>query len=310
MRYLPLLLLLLTSCVGANTSNDVSDDSSDTLATRRFELPRTSLQDIKTREELDHYIAHYWDSFDFAAGESVEEYNINDIYSAFAQYVLIIPRNDADSLLRALIRRTEQSREVLDLFAEVAHDVLYDPNAPTRNDEYYIPVLETLIDSKLLDQYDKIVPENELHIVLQNRIGHIANDFDYTLADGHHHTLHTLRADYTILLFNNPGCEMCRDIIDGIDTSEVINTLAKSHDIKIVALYPDEDITAWRAYLPTMPQGWICGYDKELRLTSERLYDLKAIPSLYLLDRDKRVIIKDGASVRQLEEALLYHTQK
>ena len=74
--------------------------------------------------------------------------------------------------------------------------------------------------------------------------------------------------------------------------------------------YPDEDIEAWRNYLHTMPRGWICGYDKELRLTSERLYDLKAIPSLYLLDSTKRVIIKDGSSVAQLEQALYNLTQR
>ena len=315
MRYLTLLISLLALSIGCashatkSSDNDIDNDA-DTIATRRFVPSEITLQDIKTRDQLDDYIAHYWDTFPFAEGESIEEYNTNDIYAAFAQYVLIIPRSEADSLLRHLMLRAEASREALDLFAEVAHDVLYDPNAPTRNDEYYIPVLETLVESELLDEYDKIVPQRELHIVYQNRLGHIANDFTMTLADDTHLTLHSLKADYTILLFNNPGCEMCREIIDGIEGSELIKSLSRDHNIKIVALYPDEDITAWRDYLPTMPQSWICGYDKELRLTSERLYDLKAIPSLYLLDRNKRVIIKDGSSLKQLEEALMLLTKK
>jgi hypothetical protein len=33
---------------------------------------------------------------------------------------------------------------------------------------------------------------------------------------------------------------------------------------------------------------------------------LQAIPSLYLLDSDKRVIIKDGTSVAQIENAIAY----
>ena len=41
--------------------------------------------------------------------------------------------------------------------------------------------------------------------------------------------------------------------------------------------------------------------DKELRLTNDKLYDLKAIPSLYLLDREKHVLIKDGTNVEHLE---------
>ena len=313
MRYLSLLLLLLVGCLSTpqrnNATDNSNDDGLDTMP-RRLELPFSSLGDITSREQLQHCIAHYWDDLDFKAGSAIEEYNRDDLYAAFAQYVLIIPRNEADSLLRSLIQRAEQSREVLDLFSEMARDVLYDPNAPTRNDEYYIPVLEALLDSELLDEYDRIIPQTELHTVLQNRLGHIANDFDYTLANGHHHTLHSLRADYTILLFNNPGCEMCKSIIEQIEASELIKTLSRSHDIKILAIYPDEDIEAWRNYLQTMPRGWICGYDKELRLTSERLYDLKAIPSLYLLDSDKRVLIKDGSSVAQLEQALHTLTQR
>jgi hypothetical protein len=103
---------------------------------------------------------------------------------------------------------------------------------------------------------------------------------------------------------------MCREIIDGITASELILALSQRLDIAIVALYPDEDIDAWRNYLPSMPKDWICAYDKELRLTSERLYDLKAIPALYLLDAQKRVIIKDGASVPQLEETLYNLTHR
>ncbi len=39
------------------------------------------------------------------------------------------------------------------------------------------------------------------------------------------------------------------------------------------------------------------------RLTREQVYDLKAMPTLYLLDAEKRVILKD-ASFEQVEERL------
>lgn len=47
--------------------------------------------------------------------------------------------------------------------------------------------------------------------------------------------------------------------------------------------------------------------DKRLRrgakITERQLYDLKAMPTLYLLDKDKRVILKD-APVEQIEQWL------
>lgn len=313
MRYLALLLLLLVGCGGQSTKSTEDTALSTELepcaeGTRRFKRPAERLTDLKTPEQLEEYIAHYWDDFDFECGERVSEYDEVDTYSAFAAYVMIIPREQADSLLRNLIHRAEHSREVLDFFAEMAHEVLNDPNSPTRNDEYYIPILETLLESDLLDEFDKIVPQRDLKMARQNGIGTIANDLKYTLLSGATHTLHSLKADFTILLFNNPGCEMCATIIDEISHSEVISALSNELKITTLAVYPDEDLEAWRNYLPNMPQGWICAYDRGMMITQQESYDLKAIPSLYLLDRDKRVLIKDGASVEQLEQVLLYAT--
>lgn len=308
MRLLALFLLLLVGCAGQPTKSTTESNEPCAEGTRRFKRPVESLTQIQSREQLEEYIAHYWDDFDFECGERVSEYDEVDTYSAFAAYVMIIPREQADSLLRNLIRRAEQSREVLDFFAEMAHEVLNDPNSPTRNDEYYIPILETLLESDLLDEFDKIVPQRDLKMARQNGIGTIANDLKYTLLSGATHSLHSLKADFTILLFNNPGCEMCATIIDEISHSEVISALSNELNIKTLAVYPDEDLEAWRNYLPNMPQGWICAYDRGMMITQQESYDLKAIPSLYLLDRDKRVLIKDGASVEQLEQVLLYAT--
>ena len=46
--------------------------------------------------------------------------------------------------------------------------------------------------------------------------------------------------------------------------------------------------------------GWIDAYDAEQTILNQNLYDLKAIPTLYLLDKDKKVLLKD-ASVGQIE---------
>ena len=38
--------------------------------------------------------------------------------------------------------------------------------------------------------------------------------------------------------------------------------------------------------------------------THQRLYDLKAIPSLYLLDKRKHVLVKDGVSIADIEQII------
>ena len=66
-----------------------------------------------------------------------------------------------------------------------------------------------------------------------------------------------------------------------------------SHHAHYFNIYPDSDLEEWLAHLNGMPAGWVHGYDKGMEITQKRLYDIKAIPTIYLLDRDKNVILKD-----------------
>ena len=53
-----------------------------------------------------------------------------------------------------------------------------------------------------------------------------------------------------------------------------------------------------------MPSRWIVGYDEGMKITETKSYDLRAIPSLYLLDSTKRVLIKDGVDVAHVENVI------
>ncbi len=305
-----LTLLLLVVAVSCGMQNKASKEHSSSEASSIEPVRRTlkrSVEDIatlSTRAEYEDMIARYWDDFDFECGERIVEYDTVDIIYAMSDYVALIPHNKADSLLKSLMFRASRSRPVLDFFSMVAETVLHDPNSPMRNDEYYIPILEALVESPLLDEYDRLIPAYDLDMISKNRIGTTATDFTYTLSDGRTGTLHGIKADYTILMFSNPGCPMCTEICAKLVASPLINELSEMGRIKTLSVYPDTDLEAWRNYLTQMPHQWINAYDKGTIITVERLYNLNAIPSLYLLDKDKRVIIKDGVSVEQIENVI------
>ena len=73
--------------------------------------------------------------------------------------------------------------------------------------------------------------------------------------------------------------------------------------MKVLAVYPDADLKEWRRWLPENPSWWISAYDRGEKIRNGELYDLKAIPTIYLLDHDKRVILKDPTP-EVLEEVL------
>ena len=186
-------------------------------------------------------------------------------------------------------------------FAMLAEQVLYDPNSPLRSDELYIPVLQAQVESEWLDKYEKLSPQYNLDLALQNRIGRPANDFRYTTSTGRTGSLYGIKAKYTLIFFNNPGCTMCKTIREAICSSQLLTEMISSGQMKVLALYPDELLDEWHAYKEHIPSTWINSYDKGTVIRKKNLYDLKAIPALYLLDSAKRVLIKDSTDVGYVE---------
>ena len=84
------------------------------------------------------------------------------------------------------------------------------------------------------------------------------------------------------------------NIINVLKGEPTIAQLIADGRLAVLNIYIDEDIAAWRSYMPVYPDEWYNGFDPDLAVRTENLYDVRAIPSLYLLDADKKVIMKDA----------------
>lgn len=279
-------------------------------ASQAEETPRSSVKlfrpavlpvSIAPEQQYAYMQEHYWDDLDFADTVFIASTDTVHMLRSFDLYVRSFVTENDPAPIVALMHKASESKTMLEYFAMLADRVLHDPNSPMHSDEFYIPVLEALVVSPWLDEWERLAPEHDLRLARQNRVGHPANDFRYTLASGQTSTLYDIRADYTLLFFNNPDCEMCRQIREGLVASPKINELIERGSLKVLALYPDEDLEAWRAHASSMPSTWINAYDRGTRISREGIYDLRAIPSMYLLDGDKRVLAKDVFDVGYIE---------
>lgn len=146
-------------------------------------------------------------------------------------------------------------------------------------------------------------------MALKNRPGDRAADFSFTTGKGGHGTLYGIDADYVLLFFHNLGCPACREVRQGIvsvTAREPVAGMLASGKLRIIALYPDTDMAEWVAHANEIPDTWINACDEAQEINEKELYDLRAIPSLYLLDRDKKVILKDFVNPEMLSDALTY----
>lgn len=278
----------------------------DYLPNVAFRVQRAS-QMLDEAAQREYYAEHFWDEYDFADSTFVAQVdNTLMMQSLLTAVALSTTPETTPDYLTKLMQRTAVSKPVMQYFLTMGEELFYDPNSPYRNDEYYIPMLRVALESGLLDEYERLPYESDLHIVSQNRVGHVANDFELTLASGQRISLYDIEADYVLLFISNPGCPMCRDVKEAILASQLLSDMVEDESLKIVVLYPDADLDAWHAAKSDYPSAWINGYDAEQTIEADDLYDLKAIPSLYLLDAEKRVLLKDCVSVELIERALLY----
>ena len=300
---LSLVVLCAVSC-GRRRVSSGTVDSSDVPHPKVF-LPALAPSHLSLEEQRDYLRWHYWDRFDFADTLFLSGTDTLQMIDAYARYIMLISDRPTDPApMDSLMRKASVSRPMLDYFAMLAEKVLHDPNSPLRNDEFYIPVLQAQLAAPWYDEYERIGPEYDLHTAMQNRVGYKANDFRYTLASGKTGTLYGLQAEYVLLFINNPGCPMCREIREAITASPMLNEMIERGRLKVLALYPDEDLTEWRNYRDQIPPTWVNAYDAGCVIRDRDLYNLNAIPSLYLFDRDKRVLVKDSVEVPQIEEVI------
>lgn len=306
-----LLVLTLSACKSSNKPSAQTDAAaSDTIRTKQtiaakpYEFPDVPITLGTPEERVEFLGKHFWDQFDFA--DTAYAYHPEIIEQAWVDYINILanlPLKDAQTSIKNTMQIAGKEKRVYQILIGMAEKYLHDPNSPMRNEEFYIPVLEAIGKSALLDEAEKIRPASQLKMALKNRAGTKGTDFAYTLENGKQGTLYGIAAKYTLIYFHNPGCHACEEIMAHLANSLQIQHALSQKQIAILTLYPDEDLTEWKNHLPELPTNWINGYDKEQAIQGRSLYDLKAIPTLYLLDKDKKVLLKD-TTVPIIEEYL------
>ena len=293
---LPIVLVVLCSACGNTQYHKVQaadvQSHRDTIST--FVLP--TIPNILTEPEAraSYLVEHYWDYTNFADTNYIHHPDI--VEQAWVNYIdlmKLVPYSTAESSLTNMFNDKGKHKKCYLYLMELAEKYLYDPNSPMRNEELYIPVLESILATQVLDDMEKARSKSHLEWVLKNRQGSTATDFTYTLASGVQGTLHALKAPYVLLYINNPGCHACHETLNELENSALISQMAKDKQLCVLSLYPDEDLTEWKKYLNDFPREWINAYDAGQVLTMKKLYDLKAMPTLYLLGKNKVVLLKD-----------------
>lgn len=268
-----------------------------------------SMYETGSQEAMEYYTVHFWDNIADTSrhypcdSSLVSGVKRTDVEAEFANYAMYVSRLGAGTASEAALRtfrniilceRADTSSNVFETVVSLYEKYLFDPNSPLRDEDAYLPFV------RLLAGYDGFEPlrrkayGHDADLCALNRKGTPAADFGFVDARGREYTLYGIKADYTLLFFSNPGCAACKEIIDVLSSSPQVKEMIERKGLAVVNVYIDEELDEWLAYMPVYPTEWYNGYDPEGIIRDNSLYAVRAIPSLYLLDRDKKVLLKDA----------------
>ncbi|MBO4427035.1 MAG: DUF5106 domain-containing protein [Bacteroidales bacterium] len=305
-----LAVMFFSSCKGGGKAPAASDVR---------EFPMVKVPGVYAEPvEIEEYVAeHYWDPF-FALDGPVDSALVlgvakSEVEKAFSTWRVLLdemPLEKAQGLVAQLFRKTEakhladtSSRFYL-VFTDIVSRYLYDPNSPMRDEDLYLPFVRGLAASPCTREDFRRAYVHEAKMCEMNPRGSIAPDFVITRSNGKRFRLHQVPAKHLLLFFSNPGCHACQEIINDVMSIPDINVRIASREIAVVNVYIDEDIESWMAYEHNYPKNWYSGYDAAGIIRADLLYNVRAIPSLYLLDAEKRIVLKDAPTARVKAELL------
>ena len=226
-----------------------------------------------------------WEGFAFSNQQAVES---REAEERFARFLLGMahqtPTRQAEQIA-ALLAKAEQHNATA-RFLTLAEKYLYDPNSPYRNDEQYLLFLQYAATHQLATYTTNPRYQKHYTMVQKNRVGMPAADFPFTTQAGEEGHLYNLQSPYILLFFHDPDCEECQYVKQQLESQ---HAHFAQKGVQVVAVYIDDEIEAWKS--ASYPSAWLSVYAPEI--DQQDLYDIKALPTLYLLDTQKRVLLKD-----------------
>lgn len=290
-------ICLLASCNGRKngpTGNAAYTDGFTNQDKELIPMPKVPGMLSDEREKQLFILENYWKGLDWNDTTLIGSDALTGAFQKWMQGILWLPQTDAATVIGNIISNGHGHHTMqTELYGMVA-DVLNDPNSDMRNDELFLPVLKAYSTDSLIPGANRIRPTFLMEKLSMNRLGTIATDLTITRLDNGVATLGKLSGTpYIILYFFNPDCHDCERVSQILKTSPELRKLMDMNVVRIVAVYPDEDLESWNAHKNDVcPNGWTIG---RLATETEReKYYLQAIPTLYLLDRDRRIILKDA----------------
>ena len=256
-----------------------------------------------------YYKNHFWDNVDFSDSRILRT---PLFFSKMEQYLDKMTAKNPDSLIVSANILVDKSKANDEIFRYVVSHITskYERSKIMGMDAVFVNMVENYYITKMCpwvdeEQLKKIIERAEK--ISPNLIGKVSPEFVDIYGrpfmkdlNGKIHTLQSVEADYTLLVFYGPTCGHCKTEIPKIKNT-VDSLINLKYDIKTFAVATEFDIEEWKKFIKDKKtEDWVnvadISHDDEgnpLASSDWRdKYDIYSTPVVYLLDDKKKIIAK------------------
>ncbi|PCH68963.1 MAG: DUF5106 domain-containing protein [Bacteroidales bacterium] len=259
------------------------------------EIPESTTdrdQEIKKKSYM-YNKDHYFDYVDFADNRFLRTPILKNKLEFFYEKILV---QNPDTIVREATNIIEKSKSNPEVFQYL---VQYSLNYAVKSKimgmdaafvalakKYYLSGEANWADSTLLANIRERV------IKLQfNLIGMKAQDLKMETPEGEFVRLHEVEAPFTILYFWEPDCGHCKTSTPQLKTD--ILDKYKKQGVKVFAVCTQNQKEEWENFIADKNLfDFINCYDPHYQTNFRIYYDVFSTPTMYLLDKDKKIIAK------------------
>ena len=272
------------------------------------ELP-ANLRSPKTRaDSLAQYRwgkEHYWDGIDFMDGRMVRTPILESKLKAYLEQ-WVSPEPDSViaefNWMIALGRNDpEMFRYLIGYFVD---NYMY-PKLMGQ-DKVFLHVYEKFIagdqpKANWLNERQMKAIRERAYMLMANQLGTAAWDMELVDTAGKVRSLYSVKAPYTIVAFWDVHCGKCKEDMPKMDS--LYRRAWKQQGVQVYAVMVNEaSLIDWKPFIRKLSAGWVHVHQTEAMRDEEQkagkpnyrqLYDMRSTPTLFLLDKDKKIIAKN-----------------
>jgi thiol-disulfide isomerase/thioredoxin len=264
-----------------------------------------------------YYKAHYWDGVNFyddrLARTPFFEAKVDKYFDQ-----LVYP--SADSVIKEIdwMMGYASINKEMEKFLLLKFVNRYLNQKYMWEDAIFVHLFEKYFSQKTYDwvsEKGKKLIQDRAYSLMANIFGSPASDVELPDSNGKIQTLYSVKAPYTLVVIWDPTCGHCKETLPRLDS--FYQAKWKQLGLQPYGLAKETDGTKkdWYSFIRDKKlNGWLnVYYSKEAEKERidkgvagySQLFDVQSFPTLYLLDKDKRIIAKK-VTVEQIDEILDY----